>query len=111
DGAAAQIFRGVRLIAQHGQYVARFERWAYAPPYGLQALRDEEAYLQPELLGDRGHVFAQRLRRLGGAHFRRRSHRHFEDAVRGARGDLFGKDRGDQLALSVDVERALYADE
>ncbi|MCY1353805.1 hypothetical protein D9M68_491250 [compost metagenome] len=90
--AFAQVGGRRRLALQHGQHVERLERRAYAPAHRLRAVGAQNPELQPERVRDLGHGEIQAPQFAVFADLGRRPHRHVDQHVGGAGGNLLRQD-------------------
>ena len=109
--ALAQIGRCVGFAAQHCEHVARFERRTDAAAHGLGAVGDDRLHSEADGATGVHQAMAQCLRGLAAAHLGGLAHRDVDDDVARSGRNLLRQHRGDQLALAVEVERALDADQ
>ena len=110
-GPLAQVVRRVRRVVQHRQHVARLQRRPDAAADRLRAVGEDGSGLESEGLRHLDQSLCDRVRVLGAAHLGGGADRHVEHHMAGAGGDLLRQHRGDQLALAVEVERALDRDQ
>ena len=107
----SKVHRRLRLRPEHRQRIARLECGPDAPADGLCPMREDGQHLHPDGGAHVAQMSAEALRFGISSYLRGWTDREIDQHVRGAGGCLLREHRGDELGRTVEIERALDANQ